>query len=72
MNQSDPYRYTLEALAVEGYREDKLTQRQVGELLGLTRIETEDFLAQHLDLYDLDPLELDAQCALLAEHIPTA
>lgn len=47
-----------EALAVDGYREHRLTQKQVGELLGLSRIETEDLLAAHLDLYDYDPSEL--------------
>ena len=48
----------LQALAIEGYREDLLSQKQVGELLGLSRIQTEDFLAKHLDLYDYDPAEL--------------
>lgn len=48
----------LEALAVQGYAEERLTQRQVGDLLGLGRVETEDFLAQHVDLFDYDPAEL--------------
>ncbi|HXJ42612.1 MAG TPA: UPF0175 family protein [Bryobacteraceae bacterium] len=55
----------LQALAIEGYREDLLTQKQVGELLGLSRIQTEDFLAAHLDLYDYDPAELSAESAQL-------
>jgi predicted HTH domain antitoxin len=48
----------LEGLAIEGYREERLTQKQVGELLGFSRIQTEEFLAQHVDLYDYDPAEL--------------
>jgi predicted HTH domain antitoxin len=57
-SNQDLTRRALEALAVQGYAEERLTQRQVGELLGLGRIETEDFLAQHVDLYDYDPAEL--------------
>jgi hypothetical protein len=33
----------LQALAVIGYRDRQLTQEQVGDLLGLSRIQTEDF-----------------------------
>jgi hypothetical protein len=51
-------RSALEALALESYRVGALTQVQVGRLLGLSRIETEDFLAEHLDLYDYEPNEL--------------
>ena len=51
-------RSALEALALESYRLGALTQVHVGRLLGLSRIETEDFLAQHLDLYDYEPNEL--------------
>ena len=57
-------RAALEALALEGYRRDALSQFQVGRLLGLTRIETEDFLAQHLDLYDYEPTELKREAKL--------
>jgi hypothetical protein len=41
----DLCRRTLEALAIDGYRRGSLTQLQAGQLLGLSRIETEDFLA---------------------------
>ncbi|HEX4134686.1 MAG TPA: UPF0175 family protein [Bryobacteraceae bacterium] len=58
-------RRALEALAIEGYRERRLTQKQVGELLGLTRIQAEDFLAAHLDLYDCEPAELTRE----TEHL---
>lgn len=43
----DLTRRTLEALALEGYREQSLTVYQVSQMLGLSRIETEDFLGHH-------------------------
>ena len=43
----DVSRRALEALALEGYREQTLTLYQVSEMLGLSRVETEDFLGQH-------------------------
>jgi predicted HTH domain antitoxin len=61
----DLSRRALEALAVEGYRQGSLTQLQVGRLLSLSRIETEDFLARHVDLYDYDPAELDSEAHVL-------
>jgi predicted HTH domain antitoxin len=60
-----PGREALEALAIEGYRSRKLTQFQVGQLLGLSRIQTEDFLARHLDLYDYSMEELETEADLL-------
>jgi predicted HTH domain antitoxin len=61
----DLARRALEALAVDGYREQRLTQKQVGELLGLSRIETENLLAARLDLYDYDPAELTREAEQL-------
>lgn len=61
----NPGREALEALALEGYRARKLTQFDVGQLLGLSRIETEDFLARHVDLYDYSMEELEAEANLL-------
>lgn len=61
----DLARRALEGLAIDGYREGRLTQKQVGELLGLTRIQTEDFLAAHLDLYDYEPSELTREAEQL-------
>jgi predicted HTH domain antitoxin len=58
-------RQTLEALAIDGYQRRLLTQFQVGQLLGLSRIETEDLLARHLDLYDYNPSELDREAQTL-------
>lgn len=42
----DVSRGTLEAVAVEGYREGALTRGQVGRLLGLSFWETEAFLKE--------------------------
>ena len=54
----DLSRRALEGLAISGYRQESLSQLQVGQMLGLSRIETENFLAQHTDLYNYDPNEL--------------
>ena len=43
----DVSRRALEAIALEGYRDQTLTLYQVSEMLGLSRVETEDFLGQH-------------------------
>lgn len=59
-------RTALEALGLEGYRLGMLNQLQVGQLLGLSRIQTEDFLAEHADLYDFDPSELNREAQALA------
>lgn len=59
-------RAALEALALESYRRGRLTQAQVGRLLGLSRIETEDFLAERLDLYDDEPNELQREAEALS------
>lgn len=67
-SRGDLSRRALEALAVEGYRQDALTQLQVGKLLGLTRTETEDFLAQHVDLYTYDPGELEREAKALEKY----
>ena len=64
MGHTNPSREGLEALAIEGYRSRKLTQFQVGQLLGLSRVATEDFLARHVDLYDYSNEELTAEAEL--------
>ena len=61
----DPGREALEALAIEGYRVRKLTQLQVGKILGLSRIQTEDFLARFVDLYDYSTDELEAEANVI-------
>jgi predicted HTH domain antitoxin len=64
---SDLSRRTLEVVAIDGYRRGSLTQLQVGQLLGLSRIETEDLLARHVALYDYDPAELDREASAFEE-----
>lgn len=61
-------RKVMEALAVEGYRHQTLTQLQVGKLLGLGRIQTEDFLAQHTDLFNYEPRELQREADALEKY----
>ncbi len=47
----DPGREALEALAIEGYRSEKLTHHQAAQLLGLTRFEFDGFLKDR-QIYD--------------------
>ncbi len=57
-------RTAREAPALEAFGRGALTQIQVGQLLGMPRLQTEDFLAQHLDLYDYSPDELGGKSRL--------
>lgn len=44
----DPARATLEAVALEGYRSDRLSEADIRELLGFeTRMEVHGFLKEH-------------------------
>ena len=63
-------RTALEALALEADRRAELSQAQVGRLLGLSRIQTEDFLAEHLAVHDYDPRELQREMDALANIGP--
>jgi predicted HTH domain antitoxin len=60
-DDDDLPRRVLEAVAVEGYRAEKLSIGQVAEMLGLTVLETEDFLrARDVELaYALEDFEQD-------------
>jgi predicted HTH domain antitoxin len=61
----DVSRRALEALALEGYREHTLTLYQVSEMLGLSRVETEDFLGRHqVSLSEIAEADLDREAAL--------
>lgn len=61
----DVSRRALEAIALEGYRDASLTLYQVSEILGLSRVETEDFLGQHqVPLAAIDSSDLDREAAL--------
>lgn len=60
ISKKDLSRAALEAIALEGYRSDRLTGFQVREMLGLeTRLELDAFLkAHHIDLeYSFEDLE---------------
>ena len=55
----------MEALALEGYRELTLTLYEVSEMLGLVRVETEDFLGQHhVPLSVIGEADLDREAAI--------
>jgi len=44
----DPARAALEAIAIEGYRSDRLSETDIRELLGFeTRMEVHGFLKEH-------------------------
>jgi predicted HTH domain antitoxin len=61
----DMSRRALEALAAESYRERALTLYEVSEMLGLSRVETEDFLGNHhVPLAAMDETELNREAAV--------
>lgn len=61
----DISRRTLEALALEGYRDQTLTLYEVSEMLGLSRVQTEDFLGQHhVPLSAIAGADLDREAAV--------
>lgn len=61
----DASRRALEVIAIERYREQTLTLHQVSEMLGLSRVEAEDFLGQHhIPLAVIDEAELDREATL--------
>jgi hypothetical protein len=63
---SDPARVALEALALEGYRAERLSESAVRQMLGFeTRMEVHAFLKQHGVYlhYDLADLEQDQATA---------
>ena len=62
----EPARAALEALALEGYRSDRLTEADIRELLGFdTRMEVHGFLKQHGAFlpYTNEDLEHDREVA---------
>lgn len=59
-------RKILEAIAVEGYKEEALSHQQVAKLLDLDRLQTDAFLKKHgaflaygLEEYEADQVILD-------------
>jgi len=61
----DVSRRALEALALEGYRDQTLSLYQVSEMLGLSRVEAEDFLGRHhVSLSTIGEADLDREAAV--------
>ena len=61
----DLSRRALEALALEGYRDQTLTLYQISEMLDLSRVETEDFLGRRLvPLSEINEADLDREAAV--------
>jgi len=54
-------RRALECIAVEGYKAQKLSQRKVGELLGLNWHETEALLVRSGALHQTSSAEISAE-----------
>ncbi len=68
VNGQEPARAVLEAISLEGYRANRLTEWDVSQLLGFeTRLEVHDFLKEHGASmhYTLDDLHQDGAAALL-------
>ena len=66
-NGQEPARRVLEAIALEGYRADRLTESDVRLLLGFeTRMEVHEFLKEHEAFmhYTLDDLNHDGAAAI--------
>jgi hypothetical protein len=62
----DVSRFALEALALYVHRERTLTVYQVSEMLGLSRVETEDFFGRHqVPLAAITVADLDREAAML-------
>ena len=67
----DVSRRALEAVALEGYRDQTLTLHQVSEMLGLFRVQTEDFLGQHhVPRAVINEADLDREAALFEAASP--
>ena len=50
---------------LEGYRDQTLTLYQISEMLGLSRVETEDFLGRHhVPLCEIGEADLDREVAV--------
>ena len=58
-------RHVMEDAAIEGYRAGRLSQRQVGEMLGLDYWQTESFLSQRGVPLNYSPADLETDSATL-------
>jgi predicted HTH domain antitoxin len=59
-----------EAYLVELYRQERITQRQLAEALGLSRVEADGVLKKHKVWLELTPEEVAAQAASLRDATP--
>jgi hypothetical protein len=64
---TDPSHAAKESLLVELYRERRITQRQLGQALGLNRYEVDGVLKRHNILLDLSLEDFNAEVASLRE-----
>jgi predicted HTH domain antitoxin len=69
-NGADLNREAKEAYVVELYRQHKISQHQLAEALGLSRVEADGVLKKHEVWLELTPEELAAQAASLRETRP--
>ena len=63
-------RHVLEDAAIEGYRAGRLSQRQMGQMLGLGYWQTEDFLKLRGVPLNYSVADLEADNATLAKILP--
>ena len=63
-------RHVIEYTAIEGYRAGRLSQRQVGEILGLDYWQTEDFLRENAVPLNYSAADLEADIATLKKILP--
>jgi hypothetical protein len=72
----DPARAALEALALEGYRSERLSESAVRQMLGFqTRMEVHAFLKQHGVYLHYDVADLEHDCATarrVRSHLQTS
>ncbi|MGB2644598.1 MAG: UPF0175 family protein [Candidatus Acidiferrum sp.] len=63
-NGGDLSRQALESLAIDGYRKQTISLYQISQMLGLNRIEAEDFLGRNqVALANLTVSDLDREAA---------
>ncbi len=60
LDQASAKRAVLESLAIENYRQRRMSRREVGELLGLNYYETEGFLQRHQLDFGMTAEDLEA------------
>ena len=60
----------MEDTAIEGYRVGRVSQRQVGEMLGLDYWQTEAFLKDHGVPLNYSPADAEADAVTLAKMLP--